>query len=167
MKDKDAEFVAFVRARHRHVRRTAFLLCGDWHLAEDLAQATLLKLYRSWSRARRADSVDAYWRKVLVRTVIDHRRPLKSSERPVAEPPDLPGAEVEPDQGIDVLRALATLPRGQRAAVVLRYWEDQSVAQTAKLLKCGEGTVKSQCAKGIAALRRELEGAFDKGGVGS
>ncbi|WP_053716900.1 SigE family RNA polymerase sigma factor [Saccharothrix sp. NRRL B-16348] len=165
MKDKDAEFVEFVRAKHRHVRRTAFLLCADWHLAEDLAQATLLKLYRSWSRVRRADSVDAYWRTVLVRTVIDHRRPLKGSERPVAEPPDLPADEVEHGHGIDVQRALATLPPGQRAAVVLRYWEDQSVAQTAKLLKCGEGTVKSQCAKGLAALRRELAGTLDKGGV--
>ncbi|ONI80202.1 RNA polymerase subunit sigma-24 [Saccharothrix sp. ALI-22-I] len=165
MKDKDAAFVEFVRAKHRHVRRTAFLLCGDWHLAEDLAQATLLKLYRSWSRAQRADSVDAYWRKVLVRTVIDHRRPMKRGEKPVAELPDLPDVEVEPGHGVDVQRALATLPPGQRAAVVLRYWEDQSVTQTAKLLKCSEGTVKSQCARGLAALRRELEGVPAKGGV--
>ncbi|MEU4448772.1 SigE family RNA polymerase sigma factor [Actinosynnema sp. NPDC050801] len=165
MKDKDAEFVEFVRAKHGHVRRTAFLLCADWHLAEDLAQATLLKLYRSWSRVRRADSVDAYWRTVLVRTVIDHRRPLKSSERPVAEPPDLPAVEVEHGHGVDVQRALATLPPGQRAAVVLRYWEDLSVTQVATLLKCSEGTVKSQCAKGLAALRRALNGNLDKGGV--
>lgn len=165
MKDKDGEFVEFVRAKHGHVRRTAYLLCGDWHLAEDLAQATLLKLYRSWSKVRRADSVDAYWRKVLVRTVIDHRRPMKRSERPVAEAPDLPAAEVEPGHGVDVQRALAKLPPGQRAAVVLRYWEDQSVTQTAKLLKCSEGTVKSQCSKGLAALRGELEGILDKGGV--
>ncbi|MFI9009994.1 SigE family RNA polymerase sigma factor [Actinosynnema sp. NPDC053489] len=156
MEDEDAEFVAFVRARRPDVRRTAYLLCGDWHLAEDLAQTTLLKLYRAWTRVVRLDAVDAYWRKVLLRTAIDHGRPLKRQERPVASLPDVPGSEADPGGGVDVRAALASLPPGQRAAVVLRYWEDRSVAQTARLLKCSQGTVKSQCAKGLAALRREL-----------
>ncbi|KOX35294.1 ECF subfamily RNA polymerase sigma-24 subunit [Saccharothrix sp. NRRL B-16348] len=136
------------------MRRTAYLLCGDWHRAEDLVQTALTKLYVAWPRVRR-DSPDAYARKVLVRTAIDDsRRAFRRRETVVDKVPDTRVPDTASD--FDVRRALASLPAGQRAAVVLRYWEDLSVKETARLLGRTEGTVKSQAAKGLAALRALL-----------
>jgi RNA polymerase sigma-70 factor (sigma-E family) len=140
------------------LRRTAYLLCGDWHRAEDLAQTALAKLYVAWPRIHRDGQVDAYARKIVVRAAIDDsRRWFRRTETAMGAVPDtLPAAVPGVDDAIDVRRALAELPPGQRAAVILRYWEDLPVAETAELLGCSEGTVKSQAAKGLATLRRLL-----------
>jgi RNA polymerase sigma-70 factor (sigma-E family) len=160
--DRDAEFGEFLDSRAVVMRRTAYLLCGgDWHRAEDLVQTTLTKIYVAWSRIRRDGdgSVDAYSRKIMVRAAIDEsRRAYRRRESVVDELPETratppPGVE----DAVDVRRALAQLPAGQRAVVVLRYWEDLSVFETAQALGKSEGTVKSQASKGLAALRRLLQ----------
>jgi RNA polymerase sigma-70 factor (sigma-E family) len=153
--DRDREFQAYFEARVAVVRRTAYLLCGDWHRAEDLAQTALAKLYVAWPRVNRNGQVDAYVRKIVVRAAIDDsRRWFRRRETAVAAVPDIQPAPVPgSDDTIDVRRALAELPAGQRAAVILRYWEDLPIAETAALLGCSEGTVKSQASKGLAALR--------------
>jgi RNA polymerase sigma-70 factor (sigma-E family) len=149
--DRDREFGEYVDARALVMRRTAFLLCGDWHRAEDIVQTALIKLYGAWSRVRR-DSVDAYVRKVLVRTAIDDgRRGFFHRERTVDAVPESPVADHSSD--LDLKLALDALPPGQRAVVVLRYWEDLSITETARILGRTEGTVKSQAAKGLASLR--------------
>jgi len=154
--DRDREFEEFVDARTSVLRRTAYLLCGDWHRAEDLVQTALAKLYVAWPRVRRDGAVDAYARKVLVRAAIDEsRHGFRRRETVVGSLPDNPTAGDAPAD-LDVRGALAALPPGQRAVVVLRYWEDLSVTETARLLGRTEGTVKSQAAKGLAALRRLL-----------
>jgi RNA polymerase sigma-70 factor (sigma-E family) len=156
--DRDAEFGEFLDSRAVVMRRTAYLLCGgDWHRAEDLVQTTLTKVYVAWPRLRRDGSVDAYSRKVMVRSAIDEsRRAFRRRESVVEELPEVAGPPNGVDEAVDVRRALARLPAGQRAVVVLRYWEDLSVTETAALLGKSEGTVKSQAAKGLAALRRLL-----------
>lgn len=158
MYDRDAEFGEFLESRAVVMRRTAYLLCGgDWHRAEDLVQTTLTKIYVAWSRIRRDGSVDAYSRRIMVRTAIDESRRAYRRRESVVEV--LPEAEARPsgvEEAVDVRRALARLPAGQRAVVVLRYWEDLSVQETAATLGKSEGTVKSQAAKGLAAMRRML-----------
>jgi RNA polymerase sigma-70 factor (sigma-E family) len=156
--DRDAEFGEFLDSRAVVMRRTAYLLCGgDWHRAEDLVQTTLTKIYIAWPRLRRDGAVDAYSRKVMVRSAIDEsRRAYRRRESPVEELPEVVGPGSGVDDAIDVQRALARLPAGQRVVVVLRYWEDLSVADTAQALGKSEGTIKSQAAKGLAALRRLL-----------
>lgn len=158
MPDRDAEFGDFLDSRAVVMRRTAYLLCGgDWHRAEDLVQITLTKVYVAWPRLRRDGSVDAYSRKVMVRSAIDEsRRAFRRRESIVEELPEVAGPPNGVDEAVDVRRALARLPAGQRAVVVLRYWEDLSVTETAALLGKSEGTVKSQAAKGLATLRRLL-----------
>jgi len=167
--DRDAEFGEYLSSRAVVMRRTAFLLCGgDWHRAEDLVQLTLTKIYVAWPRIRRDGSIDAYSRKIMARAAIDDsRRAYRRREAVVDALPDLeatPPAGVE--DAVDVRRALARLPAGQRAVVVLRYWEDLSVAETAEALGKSEGTIKSQSAKGLAALRRLLAPADDRTDAG-
>ncbi|ONI72911.1 RNA polymerase subunit sigma-24 [Actinosynnema sp. ALI-1.44] len=150
--DRDRDFGEYVDARALLMRRTAYLLCGDWHRAEDIVQTSLAKLYVVWPRVRRADTVDAYVRKVLVRAAIDEgRRGFFRRERAVADVPDTSVSASAPD--FDVRRALAALPVGQRTILVLRFWEDLSVTEVARLVGRTEGTVKSQTAKGLASLR--------------
>lgn len=153
--DRDREFGEYVDARALVMRRTAYLLCGDWHRAEDIVQNALIKLYVAWSRVR-TDAVDAYARKILVRTAIDEqRRGFFRRESTVEVVPEQ--ITVDHTEDVDLRRALDALPPGQRAVVVLRYWEDLSIAETAHLLGRTEGTVKSQAAKGLATLKELLE----------
>lgn len=152
--ERDAEFTAYVAARRAHLRRTAYLLCGDWHAAEDLVQVALAKLYVAWPRLHRDTSPDGYVRRILVRTHIDEtrrpwRRELSGSALP--ETAARPGLPVEEQQSL--LAALATLPSGQRRAVVLRHWLGLSVEETAADLGCSAGTVKSQTARAVTHLR--------------
>ncbi len=168
MQDRDAEFGEYLDSRASVMRRTAYLLCGgDWHRAEDLVQTTLTKIYVAWPRIRRDGSVDAYSRKVMVRTAIDEsRKAYRRRESVVDELPEpLTTPPVGVEDAVDVRRALAQLPAGQRAVVVLRYWEDLSVTETAQTLGKSEGTIKSQAAKGLATLRRLL-GSGDLAGAG-
>jgi RNA polymerase sigma-70 factor (sigma-E family) len=157
--DLDSDFSAYAAARLGALRRSAYLLCGDWHRAEDFAQTTLVKLYVAWARVRRAESVDAYARATLVRVFLDDGRRRWRGERPTGDLPETPvpdpaGALTE---RLDLARALARLPARMRAVIVLRCWDDLSIAETARALDCSEGTVKSQTSRGLAALRHLLE----------
>ncbi|GLZ37689.1 SigE family RNA polymerase sigma factor [Actinokineospora sp. NBRC 105648] len=160
MPDRDAEFGEYLDSRAVVMRRTAFLLSGgDWHRAEDLVQTTLAKIYVAWPRLNRENGVDAYARKVMVRSAIDDsRRAFRRRENVVEYLPEVGVPPAGVDDAVDVRRALAQLPPGQRAVVVLRYWEDLSVAETAHALGKSEGTIKSQAAKGLATLRKLLAG---------
>jgi RNA polymerase sigma-70 factor (sigma-E family) len=157
---RDEEFTAYVTARARLLRRSAYLLCGDWHRAEDLTQSALTKVYVAWPRVRRAENVDGYVRTLLVRTYLDEQRRLWRKEQPTGESVDTVRADSagESDQRLDLVAALAGLPPRQRAAVVLRCWEDLSIAEVARTLDCSEGTVKSQTSRGLATLRVLLGG---------
>jgi RNA polymerase sigma-70 factor (sigma-E family) len=153
----DEEYVAYVASRRRHLLATAYLLAGDWHRAEDLVQTALTKLYQAWPRVRRKGEEDAYVRTILVRVGIDARRRRWNRERSVDQLPEVPA----PDRGgyeqrDELVRALETLPPRQRATVVLRYWLDLSVEDTAAELGVSAGTVKSQAAKALAGLRDQL-----------
>jgi RNA polymerase sigma-70 factor (sigma-E family) len=159
--DEFAEFAAVASAR---LRRTAFLLCGDWHTAEDLAQVTLEKLFVSWRRLSRRDEVYAYATRTLVNTYLAGRRLRSAEEVLTGQLPERPCGQQAPEIRIMVLDALAALPPRARAVVVLRYWADMSVGQVAELLGCSEGTVKSQAARGLDKLRPLLgEAAADSG----
>ena len=155
--DWEREFADYAAARSRLLCTTAYLICGDWHRAEDHTQTALTKLYLAWRRIDRQESVDAYARQVLVRTVLDERRRHWRRERPTAELPETALAADPTDDRLDLLAALARLPARQRAAVVLRYWVDLGVTETAAILGVTEGTVKSSSAKGLAALRGALQ----------
>jgi RNA polymerase sigma-70 factor (sigma-E family) len=156
--DQEREYVAYVSARLIGLRRTAYRLCGEWHRAEDLVQVALVLLYRHWRRASAAASLDAYVRRILVNAYLeDQRRWWSRRVEPRADPATPPTA-VAVDARLDLLAALAGLPPGQRAVLVLRYWEGLDVAETAEALGCRPGTVKSQTSHAIAALRRRLPG---------
>lgn len=153
---REREFEAYVRSRRGSLLRSATLLtAGDTHLAEDLVQTTLVRLYVAWPRVRRTN-LDAYARRALVNNLIDEkRRPFARREQLVEQLPD----RVE-SAGVDVpeavLAALAALPPGMRAAVVLRHVEGLSVEQAAAALGCSPGSVKSQTARGLDKLRAAL-----------
>jgi RNA polymerase sigma-70 factor (sigma-E family) len=152
-RSKEQAFRELYVGRAPALRRTAFLLCGDWHQAEDLVQVAFEKLYASWHRVRAAEALDAYVRRTLVRCWVDETRRPHRRERPVA---DVPDHGVEGPERESLHLALAAVPPRQRACLVLRFYDDLSVAQTARLLGCTEGTVKSQTSRGLEALRAAL-----------
>lgn len=157
MSDRDAAFAAYFAARSDAMRGTAYLLCGDWHRAEDLVQTTFTKLYLAWNRASRHEVLDAYVRQILLRTFLDERRRGWWRQEHVAnEVMEQAVAADSPEERLVLLRALAGVPPRQRAVLVLRYWEDLSIEETASLLECSPGTVKSQAARGLETLRRVL-----------
>jgi RNA polymerase sigma-70 factor (sigma-E family) len=158
--ERESQFTAYVAARRAHLRRTAFLLCGDWHSAEDLVQITLAKLYAAWPRLRNGVSPEAYARKTLVRVHIDEtRRPWRREAHGRPMPDVAAGEGLSVEDRHCLLSALATLPPGQRRAVVLRHWLGLSVEETAEDLGCSVGTVKSQTARAVARLRDVLADA--------
>lgn len=154
---RDEEFTEYVSARMPALRRLALLLCHDWHGADDLVQGAITKLYLHWGKARTSDSVDAYARTILVREFL-HERRLGWARRVTVtdQPPDVAANHVDKDGSLDVQAAIAALPPRQRAVLVLRYHYDLNVDQTANVLGCAAGTVKSQTSKALAALRRTL-----------
>jgi RNA polymerase sigma-70 factor (sigma-E family) len=162
---REREFSAFVLARRSALVRTAALLtAGDMHLAEDLVQTSLTRLYLSWTSVRRRGNEEAYVRRILVNAYVDEtRRARWRREEPQDVLPDRPDllGQVDADlgegpDGAAVRAALATLTPGERTVVVLRHWLDLSVQQTADHLGCSPGTVKSQNARGLARLRTAL-----------
>jgi RNA polymerase sigma-70 factor (sigma-E family) len=155
MSDRDAAFTEYFAARSEAMRGTAYLLCGDWHRAEDLVQATFTKLYLAWKRINRHEALDAYARQTLVRTFVSElRRGWFRKERVTEAPADLPAdRRGSAEDRLVLLAALAKVPPRQRAVLVLRYWEDLSVEDTARALGCSDGTVKSQAARGLQTLR--------------
>ncbi|MEV0583129.1 SigE family RNA polymerase sigma factor [Nonomuraea sp. NPDC050310] len=147
-------FREFVLARQQALMRTACLLVGDPHLAEDLLQSVLINVAGKWDRLARTGNPEAYTRKALVNQYISWRRRLRP-ELPSAHPPDV-GGYAHDEETLDriVLRqALAKLTRKQRAVLVLRFWEDLTEAQTAEALGCSVGNVKSQTHHALARLR--------------
>jgi RNA polymerase sigma-70 factor (sigma-E family) len=156
------EFRAFAADRSLRLHQSAYLLCGDWHLAHDLVQDTLVNVYRHWSRVRQADSPDAYVRRILINEARDRWR-RRDRALPVADLGAGPMIPAVPDAADDIarrdglLRALVELPYQQRATVVLRYLEGLSQAETAQVLGCSAGTVKSQSSRALATLRKYLD----------
>ena len=152
----EREYREFVAARMEPLRRTAYLLCRNWHTADDLVSITIGKLYRHWRRVRAADNVDAYVRGVLTHAWLDELRRPWRREAPAAVLPDRPdswpGASRVGDRLL-LLDLLAQLPARRRAVVVLRFYCDLSVEETADILRISTGTVKSQAARGLQALR--------------
>jgi RNA polymerase sigma-70 factor (sigma-E family) len=153
--DEPDGFREFVSARSRALLRTAWLLTGDWATAQDLVQTALAKTWPAWSRITRTDDPEVYVRRVLVTTYATWWRRRWRAEVPVRELPEAlsPDEFALSDQRVVVAAALSSLTRGQRAVVVLRYFDDLTEAQTAAALGCSVGTVKSQHARALAALR--------------
>jgi RNA polymerase sigma-70 factor (sigma-E family) len=156
--ETDDEFVEYVGGRLPSLRRLAFVLCHDWHRADDLVQASVTKLYVHWHRARQAASVDAYMRTIIVREFLHERRSAWARRVMLGSLlPDQPAADLDADSAIDLRAGIAALPTRQRAVLVLRYYCDLDVEHSAEVLGCSPGTVKSQTARALASLRRQLE----------
>jgi RNA polymerase sigma-70 factor (sigma-E family) len=152
----DQEFTDFVQASWPTLYRTAYLLVGDRGLAEDLVQTTLAKTYVSWGRVRDRGATGVYARTVLVNTAMSwFRRRSWNSEIATSELPDAPVVVPDSDRPM-VVAALRALPPRQRAVIVLRFYEDLTVEQTAAELGINAGTVKSQTSHAMTKLRSLL-----------
>lgn len=151
------EFAEFAEAAFPQLRRTAFLLCGNWHTAEDLVQTTLARVFVSWRKIRRRDAVRAYAARTLVNTYLAEKRSKRSTEILTDQFPEHPVEPHAPETRMVVLGVLATLPPRARAVVVLRYWEDLSVDQVAVMLGCSPGNVKSLAAGALGKLRAVVD----------
>lgn len=153
--DRD-DFEAFVAARTPALLRTAFLLTGHPEAARDLLQDALVRTYSRWGRIREAPAREAYLRKVMVTTAATQRRRRWHDETPTDQPPDL--TRTDPFAAADdrhmVLDALRGLSPSHRAVLILRYWEDLTEAQTAVVLGCSVGTVKSRASRALDQLRQ-------------
>ena len=149
MADLEAEFTAYVEARRPALVRTAYLLCGDAHLAEDLVQAALIKAVGHWRRI--GDNPEPWLRRVMVNDHISRWRRHRGREQLTDVLPESRGTDPERDLGL--LAALRALPPRQRAVIVLRYYEDLTERETADALGVALGTVKSQHADALRRLR--------------
>jgi RNA polymerase sigma-70 factor (sigma-E family) len=152
---RDEEFIEFAGAHGPRLRRTAYLMCRDWHLAQDLTQITLAKLYTAWGRLNWLDEPTAYARKVLLRTFLDHQRRHGSRELVVESIPDT-AHDSSPELRLTLLDALGHLPPRDRAIVVLRYWEDLSIDAVAELVGTSVSVVKTQSMRSLTKLRQLL-----------
>ena len=157
---RDRGFRDFYLARGTRLRSAAYLLCGDWHLAEDLVQVAFTKIYLAWPRIYQYEHLDQYAHRTLVHTFFSERRRAWRREDPVREVPDRrappDGAGGEPEDRLVLLGALADLPDRQRATLVLRFFADMSVEQTADLLGVSAGAVKTHTSRALATLRIRL-----------
>lgn len=156
--NRDAEFTDFVADHGARLLRTACLVTGDTHLGEDLLQTALAKAYGSWSKVRDADHPVAYVRRLMINTHLGWVRRLTNTERPLerfhdAGTGDHQSAHAETDE---MRRALLRLSPRVRTAVVLRYFEDLSEAETAQVMGCSRSTVNNHVSRGLAALRELL-----------
>lgn len=155
---RHTEFTAFAETAQQRLFRQGYLLTGSREAAQDLVQTTLTKMYVAWPRI---DNPPAYAYRTLMRGFLEVRR-RADRERELHDLPDGARLQRDPDQVLTVRAALAQLPPRMRAVVVLRYWEDLSVEQTATALGCTTGTVKSTASRGLAQLRELLGEAFDE-----
>lgn len=157
--DKDAEFEAYMAARQPSLLRTAYLLSGDRHTAEDLVQTALAKLYLSWDKVQQRELLDGYVRRIIVN---EHnslwRRAWKRREHSTDVLPDHRTVDDRHDdgQGAALWEFVQTLPRRQRAVIVLRYYEDLSEQEIADVLGCSRGNVKSTAHHALKSLRAVL-----------
>ena len=159
MTDRDADFTAYLQARQARLLRTAYLLTGDQHQAEDLLQTALAKLYLAWHKVHDRESVDAYVRRIMVNENSSAwRRAWRRREVTTDAVPDVLPSRDEYDEGLGaaVWAVVQTLPRKARAVVVLRYYEQLTEAETAEVLGISVGTVKSQCSRALATLRTRI-----------
>jgi RNA polymerase sigma-70 factor (sigma-E family) len=154
----ETEYREFASARATQLFRLAFLMCGNWHEAEDLVQTTLASLFVAWNRVRRRNSMDTYARRVLVNAFISQRRLKRSSEMPIAQIAEVRAPAVDADLRLTLVAALRTLPPRSRAVVVLRYLEDHSIESVAELMDVTPAAVKSLNTRGLAQLRELLSG---------
>ena len=157
--DRDTDFTEYLQARQARLLRTAYLLTGDQHQAEDLLQTSLAKLYLAWDRVQDRGSVDAYVRRIMVNENNSlWRRPWRRREVARDTLPDTVPVHDTYDEGVGaaVWDMVQTLPRRARAVVVLRYYEQLSEAETAEVLGISVGTVKSQSSRALAALRERI-----------
>jgi RNA polymerase sigma-70 factor (sigma-E family) len=161
VRSAEEEFVEFADAASLQLRRTAFLLCGNWHTAEDLAQTTLAKMFVSWRKVKRRGAEHSYANRILVNIYLDGKRLKRSGEILTDRFPDIATEPQALETRLVVLAALATLPPRARAVVVLRYWEDLSVEQVADVLGCSPGNVKSHTARALEKLRVVLGEAMN------
>lgn len=153
----DAEFSRCFDRCAKAARFTAFLLCGNHHEAEDVVQSAFLKLYLAGPRLGLSGDLDAYVRQIVVRTFLAERRRARwRRERLTDAVPERPAVDAFGEDRMAVWAALAAVPPRQRAVLVLRFWHDLGVAETAAALGCSEGAVKSQTHKGLKALRLRL-----------
>lgn len=166
---REAEFVRFAETVHPAMLRTARLLTGDPHTAQDLAQAALLRIYLSWGRSDAWDNPAAYARKTLVNVHATWRKRFWHREVPHHEPDTTARWDDDrarsTDNLVDLERALAALPVDQRRVLVLRFYEDLSVEQVADLLDCSVGTVKSRTSRALDRIRTRPELAGHRGGT--
>ena len=155
-------FTEFMSVSSASLFRTAYLIVGDHQLAQDLLQESLIKTYVAWPRLRDVSKAEAYTRKTIVTTAISWRRRRSFHERPTNLLPDT----AVPDPGeavtshVSMVAQLRTLPPRQRAAIVLRYYEDLSEARTAEVMGCSVGAVKSHVSTGLGRLRDRLGASF-------
>ncbi|WP_250008268.1 SigE family RNA polymerase sigma factor [Actinoplanes sp. M2I2] len=155
---EDAEdFRLFVQGIADSLHRTAYLLCGDWHLADDLVQEALAKTYSHWRKVQRADNPTAYVRRILINESRRGRR--RNVAQLGADVPELAVADMSDSvvNRAELLQALQSLTARQRATVVLRFLEGLSERETAAILRCSEGTVKSQTSRALIKLKSVLD----------
>ncbi|MFI8080893.1 SigE family RNA polymerase sigma factor [Kitasatospora sp. NPDC086009] len=156
-----SEFPDFVASRGRQLLRTAFLLTGgDAHLAEDLVQEALGRIFVKWRRIARLDNPSGYAQTVLVNTFLSHRRRRSSSERVVDTFPEIAVDDPDPALRLTLLRALGELSAPDRAVLVLRFWEDRSIEETAAALRLSSTAVRSRSSRALARLRDRLGDDF-------
>jgi RNA polymerase sigma-70 factor (sigma-E family) len=165
----DRDFTEFVQARLDGLRRFAYLLAGDPHRSDDVVSAALAKLYRHWGKVSRLESPDGYLRRMLITTYLDEkRRPWRHeySVDELPEPAEPPSGEPELVDRLTLMSLLERLPPRRRAVLVLRYFEDLTVEQTAEVLGCAPGTVKAHTHHALAALRDMLDTPLTTTGTG-
>ncbi|MFF4387688.1 SigE family RNA polymerase sigma factor [Streptomyces sp. NPDC001552] len=154
---QEDEYLEFVTARAKAMYRSAYVLAaGDTHLAEDLVQETLGRMYVHWKRVARADNPVAYAQSVLVRTFLSLRRRRSTGERPLGMMPDRAAAGPDTALRLALLDALGQLPPRDRAVLLLRYWEDRSIEETAQMLRLSSSAVRSQGTRALGRLRALL-----------
>jgi RNA polymerase sigma-70 factor (sigma-E family) len=160
----DQQLADYVSARWPALVRYATVVCGDAAEGEELAQAALVRVASRWWLLRDRDNIDAYVRKAIVRGHLNLRQRLRDREERVAEPPQVHVVDASDGigRGVDIRRALASLPPRQRAVLALRYLDDLSEAQAADVLGCSVGTVKSQASKALARLRESFPDLTDR-----
>ncbi|MFI5956290.1 SigE family RNA polymerase sigma factor [Cryptosporangium sp. NPDC051539] len=154
-----ASFDDYVAARGTALLRFAYLLTGDYHLAEDMLQEALAKVHRRWSHLDDAGRPTAYVQKAILHQYLSWRRRRSSGETPIASAPERPTvdhAEQHADR-TELWHALSTLPRQQRAVLVLRFYEDLDDTEIARLVGCSVATVRSHASRGLAALRTSAQ----------
>jgi RNA polymerase sigma-70 factor (ECF subfamily) len=158
--DRD-DVAGFCEAQHRSLYGALFLYCGSRETAEDLTQETLLRVWRNWASVSTMERPDRWALRVAFNLAKSGFRRLRVARR-IAELADIaPPADADPTDAIAVRAAVATLPPRQRAAIVLRYFNDFSVADTAAVMGCAEGTVKALTSQAVANLRVRLTAGID------